>query len=291
MQTARERINPNTDLVVTTELATCGTISYWRCAEGVDLGALTDRWAALNLDPKLLPKAPEPETALRRAVMEQQDRHRLVRAVSKAHEWAIVDETVEEGKAPVYRTLTIVRYENGRAAFTVIDSDWNTEQQPIENAVRSAFTRQSGLLASTDITTWLVRLAYKHGAVTLRDTGGVYFVPRQHVDFWRKVATAVEGTAGYKVFRIPAMRNSEAVAAIVDAITQEAEQLVAKMEEEMIAGLGARAMKTRQAEAEALLAKVGDYEKLLGMEIEARTRVEALQATIVAAAMTEETKA
>ena len=90
-------INPNTDLVVTTELESAGLISYWRCSEGMKLDTLTDHFIEEGLDVKLLPKEPEPETALRRAVMEQQDRHRLVRAVDR-HAWAIVDETCRGGR-------------------------------------------------------------------------------------------------------------------------------------------------------------------------------------------------
>lgn len=282
-------INPNTDLVVTTELESAGLISYWRCSEGMKLSTLTDRFIEEGLDVKLLPKEPEPETALRRAVMEQQDRHRLVRAIDR-HSWAIVDEYVYEGKPPVYETHWIVRFDGSGPAIDGISATGKEALMAVVGAVNLAFARQSGLLASTDVTTWLVKLAYKHGAVTLRDTGGVYFVPREHSEFWRAVSRCVEATAGYRVFRIPAMKNTEAVSAIVDAVTAEAAQLIAAMEIELAQtgddALGKRAIATRQTEAEAMLAKVVSYEKLLGMQLDVRSRVENLQANIVAAALT-----
>lgn len=292
--TTPKRINPNTDLVVTTELESAGLISYWRCSEGMSLNTLTDRWIEEGLDVKLLPKEPEPETALRRAVMEQQDRHRLVRAVDR-HAWAIVDEKIVEvaegqpAQPPTYTTLCIVRYDNGGVAYNMMDGTFD-EVAKLTATIASAFRNQQGLLASTDVTKWLVTLAYKHGAVTLRDTGGVYFVPREHSDFWRAVSRCVEATAGYRVFRIPAMNNSECVAAIVDAVTAEAAQLIAAMEVELAQtgddALGKRAIQHRQLEAEALLKKVVSYEKLLGMQLDVRSRVENLQANIVAAALT-----
>lgn len=288
-------INPNTDLTVTTELESAGLISYWRCSEGMSLSTLTDRWIEEGLDPKLLPKNPEPETALRRAVMEQQDRHRLVRAVDR-HTWAVVDEKVVEvpegqpAQPPTYETHWIVRFDGGGPAIDGISEFGKATLMAFARNVNSAFSKQTGLLASTDVTSWLVKLAYKHGAVTLRDTGGVYFVPREHSDFWRAVARCVEATVGYRVFRIPAMRNSEAVAAIVDAVTVEAAQLITMMEVELAQtgddALGKRAIAHRQAEAEAMLAKVVSYEKLLGMQLDVRSRVENLQANIVAAALT-----
>ena len=282
-------INPNTDLVVTTELESAGLISYWRCSEGMKLDTLTDGWIEEGLDVALLPKEPEPETALRRAVMEQQDRHRLVRAIDR-HTWAIVGETVEEGKPPVYETHWIVRFDGGGPAIDAISEIGKNALMTVAKAVNLAFSKQTGLLASTDVTTWLVKLAYKHGAVTLRDTGGVYFVPREHAEFWRAVSRCVEATAGYKVFRIPAMRNDEAISAIVDAMSAEAAALATTLEMEMAAtgddALGKRAIKTRQTEAEDMLRKITSYEKLLGMQLDIRTRVETLMANIVAAALT-----
>jgi hypothetical protein len=111
------------------------------------------------------------------------------------------------------------------------------------------------------------------------------------MDFWTKAADVVEAVSGkgHQVFRIPAMKNSEAVAAIVDAIQAEAAKVAETMEEELLATgddqLGKRAVKTRQTDVEALLGKLADYETLLGLQLDVRARVEALQANLAAAAM------
>ena len=76
----------------------------------------------------------------------------------------------------------------------------------------------------------------------------------------------------------------------MDAVTAEAAQLITMMEIELAQtgddALGKRAIATRQVEAEAMLKKVVSYEKLLGMQLDVRSKVENLQANIVAAALT-----
>lgn len=291
-------------LVVTPEAAgVAGCVSYWRAGGNVNIEALKDAWVKAGLDPKLLRKAPEEVTALRRAVMEQQDRHRLVRAVGKGA-WAIVDETVHEpvegqpALPPTYTTLCIVRFratssESGMPDVTAVDASPD-EYLKIHTKVVAAFYRQQGMFDPSDVTGWLVVLAYKHDAVTLRDSGGVYFIPRQSVDFWTRAADVVEAVSqgNHRVFRIPAMKNSEAVAAIVDAVSAEAVQVAKRMEAELYETgddkLGARAIKTRQAEIEALLAKLVDYEQLLGLQLNVRAQVEAIQASLTVVAMTDE---
>jgi hypothetical protein len=294
MSTARA-----TDYVITPEAAgVAGCVSYWRASGDINIDALATAWAAAGLDPKLLRKAPEDVTALRRAVMQQQDRHRLVRSVGKGA-WAIVDEHVVEpvagqpAQAPTYTTLVIVRYDPltlPKYRVNTVDAS-ATGALEIQAAVDRGFRSQLGVFAPEDVTSWLVALAYKQGAVTLRDSGGVYFIPRPSMDFWTRAADVVEAVSGkgHQVFRIPAMRNSEAVAAIVDAIQAEAAKVAETMEAEMLATgddqLGKRAVKTRQADVEALLGKLADYETLLGLQLDVRSRVEALQANLAAAAL------
>jgi hypothetical protein len=289
-------VNPETDIVVTPEaLATAGAVSYWRCGGTVSIAALTKAWVDAGLDEKLLRKEPEPETALRRAVLdlaerrtinEKTERRILVRPTAEVSTWAIVEETVTEGYAPSYSTLVIVSFAGGKPHVEQHDG---TEEQAtdIEARVMSGFSAQSGLFDPADITGWLVKLAYKHKAVTLRDSGGVYFIPRAAMEFWNKAANVIETVSGknHKVFRIPAMKNAEAIEAIVDAVTAEAEQVAQQIDDQVNAGLGARALETRKALVNDLLAKIASYEELVGQQLKVRERVEALGAAVAAAAL------
>jgi hypothetical protein len=302
MTTNAKISNPDDELFISRDATeSCGAVSYWRASGDVSIEALRTAWVDAGLDEKLLRKAPDAQSVLRRAVMQQQGRHRLVRGLKARGEFAIVDERVvevKEGDAvvpPTYTTLCIVRFKNDAPVFDAVAGSFS-EIDKIVRAVRSAYVNQQNVYDASDVTGWLVSLAYKNGAVTLRDSGGVYFIPKDAMDFWNKAATVVESVTSksHRVFRIPAMRNNEAMAAIIDAITHEAEQLVAAVEQEMTAtgddALGKRALKTRQAEAEAMLKKVEAYEKLVDQQLTVRDRVEGLQAAIVAAALTGEEK-
>lgn len=293
------RVNPETDIVVTPEAAgTAGCVSYWRAGGTVSIEALRKAWEKAGLDTGLLRKAPEPETALRRAVVDLADRvsivinskeaerRTLVRPTAEVSTWAIVEEIVEEGEAPSYTTLAIVSFDAGQPHVQQIGGS-DEQVESITTRVQAGFDAHHGLYDPADITTWLVKLAYTHRAVTLRDSGGVYFIPRGSMEFWNKAADALEAASyqAHKVFRIPAMKNAEAVAAIVDAVTAEAEQIARQIDEQVNAGLGARALETRKATVHALLEKIGAYEELVGQQLKVRERVEALGAAVAAAAL------
>ena len=287
------KTNPDKDLMVTPEaLGVCGSVSYWRASGTVSIATMAKAWDAAGLDKELFRKAPEPETALRRAVLDLAKRERindkterrvLVRPLQEASAWAVVEEIVQEGQAPSYTTLEIVsfRKDYGPHFFPVDGTSAQTEQ--IATAVMAGFSAQQGLFAPEDITGWLVKLAYAKGAVTLRDSGGVYFIPRPAMEFWNKAADAIQSASAHKVFRIPAMRNDEAVAAIIDAVTQEAEQEAQKINDEIMAGLGDRAIETRKDRIAALLTKVGSYEELVGQKMKISERLESLQASVATA--------
>lgn len=299
------KINPNTDIVAVQDtLESCGAVSYWRASGSIAVADLRQAWIDAGLDPKLLRKEPDAKTVLRRAVLGLADRKKvdakteirtLVRPDAEPHTWAVVCEVVTTDDLPRYTTLLTVMYDstsNGPMFEATEDAPPGSETYDrLKTAVYSAFAAQQGLFDPGDITGWLVKLAYANNAVTLRDSGGVYFVPKPAMDFWNKAADVIEhvSNGAHRVFRIPAMRTADAVAAITDAVTAEAQAFVADVEKELAATgddeLGRRALKTRQAQADALLTKVASYEKLLGLQMEIREKVTSLSATVAAAAL------
>ena len=289
------KTNPDKDLMVTPEaLGVCGSVSYWRASGTVSIAAMAKAWDAAGLDVALFRKAPEPETALRRAVLDlakretindKTERRVLVRPQKEASTWAVVEEIVQEGAGAELHDARDRELPQGlRSALRPESSGTSAQTQQIATARQGTrYSAQQGLFAPEDITGWLVKLAYANGAVTLRDSGGVYFIPRPAMEFWNKAADAIQSASAHKVFRIPAMRNDEAVAAIIDAVTQEAEQEAQKINDEIMAGLGDRAIETRKDRIAALLTKVGSYEELVGQKMKISERLESLQASVATA--------
>jgi hypothetical protein len=277
------------DITVTPEsIATAGLISYWRLSGPIALDQLTEAWKRADLNPELLPKPPGDEVALGRAVREQAAKRRLVRPLARRGAWAIVDETIV-GEALDYKQVTSVAFVEGSPVFGV-DASYDLVVDKLRQDVLAAYNRHRGELSPEDISGWLIKLADKNNAVTLRDTGGIYFVPRTNVPFWRSVVQAIESVSAHRVFKIPAMKNSEAIEAITEAVTIEAARLVDTMMAELQQTgddkLGDRALTTRANACKDLLTKVKSYEDLLGVQMtKVVERVEGLQAGIASAAL------
>lgn len=276
---------------------TAGCISYWRLSGPLSLTVLRAAWEAAGLDSQLLPESPEPEVALRRAVVEQQARRRLVRPLAKRGAWVIKDEAVTgDGSDTSYETVARIHFDSG-AWYGRVPVRIEKAEAPdavfdkVDGAIREAYTRHRAELQPEDVSAWLVKLAKGQAAVSLRDAGGIYFVPRPAMEFWRRAVAVIESVStAHHVFRIPALRNSEAIDAILDAITieaeAEAEAIEADLTAEGDAALGERALATRGRRCAAVLDKVGAYEGLLGVKLETiRERIARLQADLTAAAL------
>lgn len=285
--------NTNENLVVVENVDTAGAITYWRLSGEVSLSALIDAWTTAELPSKLLPETPSDEVALRRALGAVESKRRLVRPLARRGIWAVVDELVDNQTQDLdHRTLVRVKLakdgDTSRIVVEQVNADWAT-YTAIHDAIHNEFRRYKGVLSHQDISSWLVKLADKANAVSLRDMGGVYFVPRDKVEFWTKIAGAL-GELDQKVFRIPAMSNSEAVEAVLDAITAEAQREAEALEADLLKdgdeALGARALRGRATRCDAVKAKVESYERFLNVKLDdIRAKLDGLRANLAAAAL------
>ncbi len=279
------------DFIITPEsVQTAGSVSYWRLTGTIALDALAAAWRAAGLDTKMLPKAPGPEVAFGRAVRDQAHRNRLVRRL-KTGAWLVVDETpAADGSTATYGVLAHAELGPNGPITNQADLGTSTlEYIQVRDRISIAFAQHQGQLEADDISSWLVKIANGLRAVSLRDTGGIYFIPHNQAQLWNTVVAAVRSVSSHQVFSIPAMKNADAIAAITAAITEEAAQVVERMYEELQKtgdeAIGKRALKTREKEAAALLAKVDEYEQLIESRLTARQRVEDLQAALATAAL------
>ena len=290
-------------MIVKEAVETAGCVTYWRASGSVSIQALEAAWKAAGLDEKLLRKPPGAETACRRAVLDQASRRHvsntveertLVRPHKEPNAWTIMRETATKGAPLTYTALADVHFQNGLPHVVNANASFD-EFTRIHDSVHAGFTSQQGMFDPSDVTGWLVKLAKGQNSVTLRDSGGVYFIPQPAMDFWNKAAAVIQGVSSHVVLRIPAMKNDEAIAAITDAVNEEAKQIAAAMDEELaLEGddkLGSRALKGRAETAQKLLDKISSYEKLLGTQMAIRQRIEDLSANLAIAAMAAPEKA
>lgn len=243
-----------------------GSIAYWKLGTKTNAEDLERAWTTLGLVEVLgkAPTPPTPEVALSRALADQKAKRKLVRPLAKAKEgYAVVLETVEEGKDPEYQTLVKVRLNEAlKPVFDPPTSDLAVE-------IRQSYREHLNTLLASDLSEWLVDVMTKLEAVALKPTGGVYFVPAHKADLLSKVVKAVREGGGSVVYEIPAMDSEAATLAFVDAITTEAKATCEAVLKELTeGGLGARALDTRSKVAADLSAKIERYEKLLGTRLD-----------------------
>jgi hypothetical protein len=265
-------------LIATEASTAAGAIVWWRLVGEMDLDMLRAAWAAEGLPEAWLPDYPSATVALRRAVSEQTGPRRLLRA----HKGALV--LVDEyERADDLGHETILRVELnlvGRPSFSKVLPGLSH----VAHTIESDFNRLSTHLIHSDISPWLCRIMERVDAVALRETGGIYFVPRFRMPVWEAVVRAVRRCGAHVVSSVPAMQTREAVAAVLDALAQEAAGEVAAIEKDIAEGLGARGLKNRVKATEAVERKLAAYEGLLGEKLEAlRSTLEATRGNIAIA--------
>lgn len=299
-----------------------GAIVYWSRSGSVDARSLDIEWTNRGLDPALLPSLPSPEAALRRAVLDQTgviDRgsRRRREARLKTGGFALYDvldygkrkgtdadrelapEEAERAAADL-RFTVLVRAKIGEGGELQLDAhpDLKTDAdidraQGLIGRIHEAYFAISEKLSPEDMSDFTVRMLSRQQALSLRNSGGIYFVPRAMLGDWKLMSAAIVAASEnrYKLYEIPALISEEAAQALFDAITTEAEAEASELEKELSAhyadeanALGKRALDTRLNRLLAMREKVSTYEELLGKQLTTiADRLESVRAGITQA--------
>lgn len=276
----------NNIVAVTDQLAgsgSVGAIVMWTLAGGIDVGELQQAWEAENLPTTWLPTATSPEVAFSRAVKRQDEKRRLIRPAP------------DNG-------FIIVQEQIGKHAF-----DWNGKpechvfldkagrvccepsEHPIGDAVRVDYDYFLDNLVAQDVSAWFTSLMPRVDALSMRSSGGVYFVPAHQIAVWKRVVAAVRASTDHTMYEIPAMPSEEAASALFDALAEECNGAAQAIEDECVAAdvkLGARALKSRIVVTDQVKSKIERYEKLLGTQMtELRSRIDRLKAGLTRAVL------
>jgi hypothetical protein len=212
-----------------------GDLLWWTLSDAaIDRNTLESHWTTAALPRELLPEAPTAEKALKTAVRETQtgQHDRLIR-LGKETEAEIVFAVVEEHKLPDgsvnYTQQTRIILDRAKEQVTSDDAG-----NDLARAVSVAFQRLLMTHTADDVRRTLVRTISTYAAVSLRDHGGVYWVPGPYARQLRQLQSAVEKIGQSKMYLLPVHDSADAARTLGDAalgsIQQELEQLKAEVQ-------------------------------------------------------------
>jgi hypothetical protein len=276
-------------VAVSEHVPAAGAIIWWRLSGEVDYDTIRAAWLAAGLREQDLLEPCSPTVALSRAVGELREKRMLVRPMGKGNGFVIVRESVvddsEDAELEHENIAKIALDEVGRIKVSKLKGGLDHDVNTITQTVVEAFKKHLNTLDTQDFSHWLVSTMPKLDAVSLRDKGGIYFVPNPAVEAVERMVRVLKQVSSHVVNRVPAMKSESAVEAILDAITQEAEREAAHLAKVLEEGkLGEVGRENRAARCEEVEEKVTRYEELLGQKLDTvRAKLEALRAQLTIA--------
>lgn len=134
-------------------------------------------------------------------------------------------------------------------------------------ALQRLFEHFKAVLTGASVGQALVGILADLGAMTLKDSGGIYWVPEDKLDLWYQVAEAVETSAigGHEshVDSFTTTMDEHTARALKRGIVREIAETTKALRTEIAGGMGEKAMESRQEAAVSLHKRVDQYAVIL----------------------------
>lgn len=211
-----------------------GDVLYWTLADArVTRSTLEQVWTGAGLDPALLPEPPTAEktikAAARAAAVGQVDR--LVRPALETERqiaFGIVREQRSvDGSLTYAHEASVVLDRDHEVAFTDVPG------HDLAQAILATFVAQVGTHGSDDIRRGVMNVLASTSAITLRDHGGVYFVPAPHAGTIAKLQAAIEKLGNSKLYLLPVHASPSANRTLGEAAKLAIEDELAALKAEV----------------------------------------------------------
>ncbi|GEJ56632.1 hypothetical protein AMYX_13730 [Anaeromyxobacter diazotrophicus] len=247
----------------------------WWTLEDARIGRarLEEVWTAAGLSPALLPEPPTPEKALRAAVREAavgQQGHLIRLGKDDEHElvFAVVEEQRDGAGNVNHRQEARIALRKQVAASLGSDAP----DHDLVRAVRERYERLLTTHTPDDVRRALVKTLAACAAVTLREHGGVYWVPAPFAETLRRLQIAVAGIGASRLDVVPIHASPEASQALGAAARSALENDLAVLTAEIDAFLHeppdrAATLTRRLATFDELRAKADLYHSVLQVQV------------------------
>lgn len=253
------------------EIRVDGALVFWTLGEWTSRDAIEAGWGLLPPPPgggTWAEWAPPPRTheaCLKDAMALVWPKH-LIRPLAKRDGFAVLEE--QRLHDDVYTiTRAVAKVDDLGRVELVRGQDLGQDA-----ALRAEFRRQSGLLKPSQVTSGLVAVLSRLAVAFIRPTGGLYWLPERSLSAWEGLAGVVEkASVGGRsvIYTIRHRFDADSIRAVRDALLKEVEDEVEGIIREVDSGdLGEVALGNRAAKAEALQAKVRQYEMILGERLD-----------------------
>jgi predicted kinase len=262
-----------------------GATVWWAMSGSVSLDKLREAWLIQGLDVSWLPSPPSPDQRLGRAVRAVTEQRVLARPLTRRGSYAIV---VEELLTSVSADDAKLRHEQRLSVRVCNDALLFSEQNKLSDTILREFDALRDVLDSNDIAEWLSEdvLRQRLHGTKLRPRGGVYYVLPSACATWRRVCAALEWCQIGQCYTLPTLNGADATRAVLDALTRDVGDDVDEVYAQIAKGVGKRALAARVDDCNGLLARLEQYEGLLGGALQSvRDRVAAVQDAAMVAAM------
>ena len=251
-----------------------GDMIFWALADArIDRVTLEAVWMGAGLDMGLLPDPPTAEKALKVAVREAQVGHpNLLVRLAKEDESEIVFGVVREKRlgdgSLAYAQEARVRLD--RASESLSTDEPGHE---LAAAIRTGFDVLRTTHTADDVRRAIVKTLGAFAAVTLREGGGVYYVPSPYSAQLRQLQHAVEQIGTSKVYLLPVHKSADAQRTLGEiakgAIETELAALTAEIDGFVQAPPERPSTLVRRFDAfEALRSRARLYREVLAVEVQ-----------------------
>jgi hypothetical protein len=211
-----------------------GDLVFWSLSEArIDRTTLESLWDAAKLPKELLPDPPSPEKALKLAVREAHVGHpdhliRLAKEDPGEIVFAIVREQRPGDGSLDYATEARISLDRQRE---VLSSD--SPGHDLVAGVRTRFEMYRTTHHPDDVRRAIVKALHSFAAVTLRDSGGIYWVPAPFAEKVRRLQSVIEKIGASRVYLLPVHKSAEAERALGEIAKGSIEEELASLQEEI----------------------------------------------------------
>ena len=250
-----------------------GDLCWWALSDAAILReALEFQWNAAQLPKELLPDPPTAERAFKAAVREAgTGQHNRLLRLGKEDEGEIVFAIVREERDSIGN---VTHSQEARIVLSrtheTVGSD--SPQHELVQQIVAGYTRLRNVHTADDVRRAVVKALHHFNAITLRDHGGVYWVPRTYAPQLRNLKTAVESIGKSAVWVLPIHKSGDASQTLGTvargAIEEELAALQAEIEAFVAAPPERASTLARRFDAfEALRQKASLYRSILSVEV------------------------